>query len=88
MKMEGLVMHGAAHIFFENKLAEVEDMFNKKFKKVELKFREEILQMDKVHCHEMKKIRGELRNHAQTSEPTGRIFMGCRLSKPSPKLCY
>ena len=51
-------MHGAAHIFFENKLAEVEDMFNKKFKKVELKFREEILQMDKLHCHEMKKIKG------------------------------
>jgi len=61
VKMEGLVMHGAAHIFFENKLAEVEDMFNKKFKKVELKFREEILQMDKLHCHEMKKIKGELR---------------------------
>jgi len=59
--MEGMFLHGAAHIFFENKLAETEGHFNTKFKKFEQMFRDEMHEMSKHHTHEIKKIKNEVK---------------------------
>jgi len=60
-KMEGMFLHGAAHIFFENKLADTESQFNSKFKKFEQMFRDELKEMSKLHVNEMRKIRNEVK---------------------------
>ena len=45
--MEGLVLHGAAHIFFENKLEELEAHISAKFKKIEYKLKKEMEEVTK-----------------------------------------
>jgi len=59
--MEGMFLHGAAHIFFENKLAETESNFNQKFKKFEQMFRDELKEMSKLHASELRKVRNEVK---------------------------
>jgi len=59
--MEGMFLHGAAHIFFENKLAETESNFNIKFKKFEQMFRDELKEMAKLHASELRKVRNDVK---------------------------
>ena len=59
--MEGMFLHGAAPIFFENKLADTESHFNAKFKKFELMFRDELKEMFKLHANEIKKMKNEVK---------------------------
>jgi len=56
-----MFLHGAAHIFFENKLAETESNFNQKFKKFEQMFREELKEMSKLHASELRKVKNEVK---------------------------
>jgi len=59
--MEGVFLHGAAHIFFENKLAETESVFNAKFKKFEQMFKDEVREISKLHSQEIRKIKNEVK---------------------------
>jgi len=58
--MEGLVMHGAAHIFFENKLEELEAHINSKFKKIEFKLRKEMEEKFHYQAHDIRKIKSDI----------------------------
>ena len=58
--MEGLVMHGAAHIFFENKLGELESHINAKFKKIEFKLRKDMEEIFRYQAQDIKKIKSEI----------------------------
>ena len=73
--MEGLVLHGAAHIFFENKLGELETHINSKFKRMEIKLKKEMKEIFQYQQHEMsklkldvKEIKEELSDLRQTEE--------------------
>jgi len=55
--MEGLVLHGAAHVFFENKLGELEAHINSKFKKLETKFKQEMKEIFKYQQNEISKLK-------------------------------
>ena len=59
--MEGLVLHGAAHIFFENKLGELETHINIKFKKIESKLKKEMREIFKYQHHEISKLKLEIK---------------------------
>jgi len=54
-------MHGAAHVFFENKLADMETMFNEKLKKLEKKVKWEVKEVTKVQNEQLSLIRKEIR---------------------------
>jgi len=54
-------MHGAAHIFFENKLAETEATFNAKLSKLERRVKKEIRDVSKLQTEELRNIRNELK---------------------------
>ena len=58
--MEGLVLHGAAHIFFENKLGELETHINNKFKKIEMKLKKEMKEIFKYQANEIDKIKFDI----------------------------
>ena len=59
--MEGLVLHGAAHIFFENKLGELETHINIKFKKIESKLKKEMREIFKYQHHEISKLKLDIK---------------------------
>jgi len=58
--MEGLVLHGAAHVFFENKLGELETQINSKFKKIENKLKKEMKDIFQYQSHEISKIKVDI----------------------------
>ena len=58
--MEGLVLHGAAHIFFENKLEELEGHINAKFKKIEFKLKKEMEEIFHHQAQDIKKIKRDI----------------------------
>jgi len=58
--MEGLVLHGAAHIFFENKLEELESHINAKFKKIEFKLKKEMEEIFHHQAQDIKKIKRDI----------------------------
>ena len=60
LKMEGLVLHGAAHIFFENKLEELESHINAKFKKIEFKLKKEMEEIFHHQAQDIKKIKRDI----------------------------
>ena len=59
--MEGLVLHGAAHIFFENKLGELETHINIKFKKIEAKLKKEMREIFQYQHHEISKLKLDIK---------------------------
>ena len=60
--MEGLVLHGAAHIFFENKLGELETHISIKFKKMESKLKKEMREIFKYQHHEISKLKLDIKD--------------------------
>ena len=60
--MEGLVLHGAAHIFFENKLGELETHINIKFKKMESKLKKEMREIFQYQHHEISKLKLDVKD--------------------------
>jgi len=58
--MEGLVLHGAAHVFFENKLGELETQINSKFKRIEMKLKKEMKEIFNYQSHEISKIKMDI----------------------------
>ena len=68
--MEGLVLHGAAHIFFENKLEELEAHISAKFKKIEFKLKKE---MEEVFHHQAQDIKKIKRDILEIKEELGEI---------------
>lgn len=59
--MEGLFMHGAAHVHFENKLADIEAKIDEKVSKLEKKFKKEMKEVFRAQMEEMRKVRREMR---------------------------
>jgi len=59
--MEGLFMHGAAHVFFEKKLEETEAKFNEQLKILEKKVKRELKEVTKVQNEQLGLIRKEIR---------------------------
>ena len=53
-------MHGAAHIFFENKLGELEAHINSKFKKIEFKLRKEMEEIFRYQAVDIKKMKSDI----------------------------
>ena len=53
-------MHGAAHIFFENKLGELEAHINAKFKKIEFKLKKEMEHIFHYQAVEIKKMKSDI----------------------------
>ena len=60
-RMEGLVLHGAAHIFFENKLGELESHINIKFKKIESKLKKEMREIFQYQHNEVSKLKLDIK---------------------------
>ena len=60
-RMEGLVLHGAAHIFFENKLGELESHINIKFKKIESKLKKEMREIFQYQHNEISKLKLDIK---------------------------
>lgn len=58
--MEGLVLHGAAHVFFENKLGELEGHIASKFKKMEAKLKHEMKEIFKYQQNEIGKLKMDI----------------------------
>ena len=56
-----MFLHGAAHIFFENKLADTDSLFNNKFNKLESIFKDELKQMSSLHSYEIRKIKNDVK---------------------------
>ena len=54
--MEGLVLHGAAHLFFENKLGELEAHINGKFKKIEMKLEKKMYAIFQHQSQQIKNL--------------------------------
>lgn len=58
--MEGLVMHGAAHVFFENKLEELTIEMNGKIRRMDAFVRKELQKLHLLHMKEIKKLKTEI----------------------------
>lgn len=56
-ELRTMILHGAAHLFFENKCAEIEAHFDSKFKQMELQFERQL----HVYGNEIKKMRHEMK---------------------------
>ena len=73
-----MILHGAAHLFFENKCAEIEAHFDSKFKQMELQFERQLHiygnEIKKMK-HEMKMMREELNNVKAEEEDISVIGM-------------
>jgi len=59
--MEGLMMHGAAHVYFEGKLDDLTSEFNAKIKKMDMFVRKELQKLHTLHRGEMKKLKAEIK---------------------------
>ena len=60
MEVEGLLIHGAAHLFFEHKLEDLTAEFNGKIKKMEAFIKRELHKLHDLHMGEVKKIKSEV----------------------------
>ena len=58
--MEGLVLHGAAHLFFENKLGELETHINGKFKKIEMKLEKKMYAIFQHQSQQIKNLKMDI----------------------------
>jgi len=61
MELEGLVLHGAAHLFFESKLEDLTHEFNGKINKLNAFTRKELQKLHDIHMGEIRKIKNEVR---------------------------
>ena len=60
MEVEGLLIHGAAHLFFEHKLEDLTAEFNGKIKKMEAFIKRELYKLHDLHMGKVKKIKSEV----------------------------